>query len=278
MMWSTLPFAAALLCASLCTTAFVGAQAASSKTFFLPANEHGAGGQASSTRFRLSGSFDSGAIAQRAASRSFVLNGGFVASHDVRVSGRPWLTGVRPLYAPLKGGTTLTLYGTELHLGLTATLKIGAQVAAVTTRTRDQVQATLPLQPEPGWQAVELNAGGVTTTLPRGLGVLPMLDLDRPRRNGRPFEVSYRGKTGDLVVWLVGAARGPKIVLPGYGHGFELNLAAFHVLTGTIVSDPSGVQRLALPGVNSGPLYFQSLVISRDAGYAPGSFTNTTRA
>ena len=50
----------------------------------------------------------------------------------------------------------------------------------MTSRTRDRIQTKLPAQKEPGWAPVEVTLGGGTSVLREGVGVLPMLDGERP--------------------------------------------------------------------------------------------------
>ena len=254
----------------------VSAQAASSKSFFLASSETGPSGSCVSTGFRLTAGVGSGAVPGRAVSKGFVLEGGFPATLDAPLTGRPWLTGVRPLYAPLRGGSALSLHGTELALGAGAAVKIGGKNAVVTTRTRDKIDTTMPTGLAPGWHPVTVTAGGSTTTLTRGLGVLPLLELEKPAEPHYPFTLRYRGSKGDIVVVFVGVAKLPFAVpVSPYLHGLELNPGAMLVLNPAFVSDQNGVLRTPLVALAwARPLLFQAITISQNPGYKPGSFTN----
>lgn len=82
--------------------------------------------------------------------------------------------------------------------------------------------------PPIGWQPVDVQAGGELSSLPEGIGILPMLDLPRAAQPDVPFRLTYRGSQGDIAVWFLAAGNGSFLIrLPGYGHGFELDLLTF---------------------------------------------------
>ena len=257
----------------------LAAQAATSPRYLLLGAETAPGGDATSAKHKLHGRLGEGVVAQRATSSRYVLVAGAVGALEAPTTGRPWLTAVRPLYGPLKGGAALSLHGTELTLGTGAAVTVGGAPATVLSRTRDRIRATMPAQKAPGWQPVTVTAGGATSTLPAGIGVLPMMELERPAQPLEPVTIRYRGAAGDLVVWMLGAGNGPfKVPLPGYGHAFELNLFAFIVLTALPVTSPDGTFALPLPALPwSRPLHFQGLVLSVHPGWSPGSFTNVVK-
>ena len=148
----------------------------------------------------------------------------------------------------------------------------------MSARSADELAITLGRQDVPGWQPVTVSRGTQSSTLPRGIGVEPMLDLELPfaRDGSRPNELVYHGETGDLVVWLLAGAKGPRLFgLPGYGHGFGLDLSTLVVLTSTPVGSPDGRLAFPLPAVRIKPaLYVQGLVLAPAAPYRPGAFTN----
>ena len=113
--------------AVLLAPASLPAQATTSKTFFIVSSETGAGGSCATAKFKLTASLGSGVGAGGASSPKFKFTGGLLSSVDAKVTGRPWLTGVRPLYVPMNGSTILTLQGTELQLGTGAVVQIGGQ-------------------------------------------------------------------------------------------------------------------------------------------------------
>ncbi len=271
-----------LLGVALCASALAlpvsaqrdGGGAASSQTFVMPSSETSSGGSSASTVYKLTASFGAGVVADSCTSTTYKLVGGFTATLDTPLGLRPWLTSVLPLYAPFKGGIALRLAGTNLHLGANAGVKIGGQVATVGSRGRAFINVTVPAQKVPGWQPVEVSVGGQTSTLPKGLGILPLLDIERAAIPGIPFSVTYRGTPGDAVVWLVsGGSLSHPIPLAGFGYHFALDL-----FTITAVMSPTGKTDLFIPGVPwARPLAMQALGLSTNAGYAPGCFTNVVK-
>lgn len=268
-----------VLAVSLAAAGPVTAQAAASKNFFLPSNEYGAGGTCASPTFKLSVSIGAGIVAKHAKSPKFNLIGSYQATTTVKVQGRPWLTAVKELLAPMGGGTTVTLQGAELDLGLTTTVKIGGLATKVAKRSRSELAVTVPSLPSPGWKPVSVTNAGGTATLQKGLGVLPLLDLPRPARSKVPFQIVYHGSQGDTILWAMALRKsGTPFVLPPFRHGLELDLFTLVPLPGSTVTHPSGVFRLRVPAVLiAQPIFLQCLALSRHPGYSPGSFTNLVR-
>ena len=255
------------------------AQSASSTTFFLVDGEFGPGGTAQSFVHALTGISAAGAPAARALSPGFVLLGGFPAAIETPAGGRPWLSGVTPAYAPLLGGTPLVLHGTELHLGAAPAITVGGVAAPAGPRTQATFQTTLPAQPEPGYRAVTVQTSAGSSTLPQGLGVLPLLDLPVAHQANVPFALRYLGAQGDQVVLIVALGRLPfTFPLPPFHHGLQLDLATMIVLPALVVTNPLGTLLVDLPAVAPPvPIWFQALTLTQNAGWFPGSFTNVTR-
>ena len=255
------------------------AQAASSQTYLLVAGEQAPGGTGQTTQYRLTAAQGAGVVGQRATSNQYILLGGFVASFDAPTTGRPWLTGVRPLFATMRGAAALQLHGTELNLGLPPTIKIGGQSATIGTRSNAVITTTLPNQPVPGWQPVEVANSLGTSTLPEGIGILPMIDLPRAPTSGVPFALRYRGKSGDQIVWLIALQKSSfGFSLAGFGYALHLDLASLVVLPAYAVTSPDGVFLLGIPAVAlTVPVFVQGFSVSSDPGYSPGSFTNVLR-
>ncbi|MCC6783069.1 MAG: hypothetical protein IT457_09515 [Planctomycetes bacterium] len=265
--------------AVLSSTASPPAQSASGTNHFLVAGEVGAGGTSRSFTHVLTGTFAGGVPAVRAFSTGFVLLGGFPAAIEVPATGRPWLCGVRPAFAPLRGGASLVLHGTELDIGPTPVITIGGRPAPTGARTRATIQTTLPNSPPPGYQPVVVNNLLGTSTLPKGIGILPLLELSAAPRANVPFALRYVGATGDLVVFALAAAQGATAIpIPPLHHVLELDLVTLLALPSLTVSRPDGTLELVLPGTPlGGPLYFQAVTLSQDPGWSPGSFTNLVR-
>lgn len=251
------------------------AQSASS-TFVLPAGELGQGGSTTSSNWKLTASLGDGAVATRTSSAGFTLTGGFAAALAAGPSGEPFVMATRPLYGPLLGGTALTLHGTELHVGSSAAVAIGGKSTPVTTRSRARIVTSLPAQTAPGWASVEVTAGGATSTVRKGVGVLPMLDGEPPCARGAPFDIEFRGTQHDLTIWMVAlSTRMNPLSMPPLHYEYRLDLASMFVVTAAPVTHASGVLQLRVPGLRWGPrVFFQALVLSDTRGYLPGSFTN----
>ena len=256
----------------------VAAQTAS-KTWFAPVTQHAPGGGCQSTTYYLNAAVGAGAVAQPSGSATYRLAGGFTANLGVVSSGKPWLAGVTPRFATMRGKAALTLSGTEFDLGSTPTIKIGGQVAVVGTRVKHAITTLLPIQPAPGWQPVEVISSAGTTILPRGIGVLPMVMSDPAPASDVAFDLVFKGTKGDFVYWAVGAAQVAPIPIPGILYGLGLHPSAFVVVAGFSIADNSGEARLPIPprSYGTGTIYIQGLFSTTNPGYAPASFSNVLR-
>jgi hypothetical protein len=257
----------------------LAAQAASGTSTVLVCGELGAGGSTQSAVHRLTGTFSSGVPATRAASPGFVLLGGFPAAIEAPAGGRPWLTGVRPALAPLLGGTALTLHGTGLDVGPLPQVAIGGQPAVAGARTSATLQTVLPRQPRPGYRPVDLQNSSGSSTLPAGLGVLPLLDFPVAHQANVPLALRYRGAQGDQMVLVLALGTLPvPLALPPFHHGLELDLFTLTVLPALPVAGADGALLLPLPAVAPPvPVHLQAFSFTQDPGWAPGSFTNAVR-
>jgi IPT/TIG domain-containing protein len=257
----------------------LAAQSASGTTQFLVASEVAAGGSTQSFAHRLTGTLASGPLAKRATSTGYVLLGGFPAAIETPASGTPWLTHVAPAYAPLLGGTALTLHGTELNLGPVPQITIGGVAAVPGARTNATMQTTLPQQPVPGYQPVTVQNSYGSSTLPTGIGVLPLIDFPVAHQPNVPLGLRYLGAQGDqFVLALALGSNAAPLVLPPFHHGLQLDLFTLVVLPAIPVTDPSGELTIGLPAVAPPvPIWLQGFSLSQNPGWSPGSFTNVTR-
>jgi hypothetical protein len=142
------------------------------------------------------------------------------------------------------------------------------------------VTIKLPAQTAPGYKAcTATNTGGTAHLGPKGIGVLPLLELAWPIEIGRPWRITYRGTRGDIIYIAVTSARLPGAIPIGpYHHGFELNLGGYIGLIGPLpVTATDGTLSLDFPGFFFfRPIYVQVLAVPAvPAGYNPGCFTNT---
>ena len=111
-------------------------------------------------------------VADRASTTNHVLIGGFHASLDASTTGKPWLSAANPRFTAMRSRASVTLYGTQMKSSSSVT--IGGQSATVLSRTHDQITVRVPDQSVPGFRPVTVKGGSGETTLPQGLGILPM--------------------------------------------------------------------------------------------------------
>ena len=253
---------------------------ASSLNYFVLCPEHANGGLSASTNFKMESAVGEGVVGKFAFSTNYKLLGGVNACADTPVAGSPWLSGTAPFYGPLLGGTSHTVHGHNLDLGVSTSATVGGFAAAVTTTAKDRLVIKLPAQSSPGYKPITAtNSGGTAHLSPKGIGVLPLIELDWAIDIGQPWKFTYRGTQGDILYLAVTAAKLPGPVPIGpYHHGFELNLGAFIGLIGPLpVTAADGTMTLNFPGFFFfRPIYVQALALpSVPAGYNPGSFTNT---
>ena len=248
---------------------------ASSQTYFLVAAEWANGEETNTLLYNLRPSQGNGLVVEPISqSSNYVILGGFAAMLSDPVIGRPWITGVAPFYVPQFGNPQLLLHGTEMWLGGTPTVTIGGQSTSVGARTADTIMVTMPNQPVPGLQPVEITNNLGTTTLNEGVGVLPMLELREPMNGTDPNRIRFHGTSGDLVVLGIGQTLAPTPwVWPGYGYSLQLDPSTV-LLTLVYLPDAEGRFDVPLPPFPSGLFHVQALVWTNNPGYAPGSWTN----
>ena len=251
---------------------------AAGTTHFLMASETGPGGvQLSSATYLLVAGFGSGVTAQRTATSTHVLEGGFWAAAAASPSDQPWATEVRPRFTKLRGGTTHTVHGTSMNLA--TTVVVPDAIATIVTKRPHELQFRVGPLARPGWSVLRVTSATAHTGLAYGLGVLPMIETPRPPINRTPFTVRYRGVQGDRVVWIFAANKSPVVFpLPGFGHGLELEFASLFVTAPSTVTDGRGWLEFMLPSVAwTAPVWMQAFALTTDPGYSPGSFTNAQK-
>jgi hypothetical protein len=253
-----------------------GSSSASSANYFIASRQPVSGGAAQSQSYALVGCVAGGGNVQ---STSFRLDGGFAASLTTPTFGSPWLAAARPRFATPRSAVTVTLLGTGLDLGSNPAVRVGGVPAPVTARSGDSLQVTLPSQPAPGWQGIELTNSGGTSILAQGIGILPMIYCDPPAATSTPFRLVFKGSQRDTVVWALGIGATNPVPLSGFGFGLGLSTAVLFVMPGASVLPASGELALPIPASAYVPasIYAQALFLSTDPGYAPGSFSNVLR-
>jgi len=251
----------------------------SSRQHVLLQSEASDGTTAQSTTYVLRGSLGRQSGAVQSNSASYQLEGGFPATLATTAATRPWLTAVRPQVTSSNQSGTLVLHGTNLDLGGSPTVQIGATPVTVGTRQRDHLAVTIPPLTVPGWQPVTVTTSAGETSITKGLAVLPMIETRPAPGSMVPFDLVFRGTTGDQVMWVMGIAPGPPISLPGIRYGFGLHPSIFIVYSGFRIQSPDGELKLSFPATRYGAgfTFLQGLFISSSAPYAPASFSNVLR-
>lgn len=261
------------------SAAFLPAQAAASQTWFVAGSEAVDGGGAQTSQYVLRATFGPAPAAARAIGGVYALDGGFVATLDAPAGPLPWLAAATPRFAKLRSGVAVAVHGTGLLQGIGEALSIGGVPAAILARNQDVVTTTLPPQPEPGWRPVTFSSSAGTATLARGIGILPMIDVDPAPGQATAGALVYRGTPGDAMIWCI--ANGPSpIVFPlaGLGYGLAIDFATLVPSGLFVVGAPSGELRLPIPPLATAfPVWFQAATLSSDPAYAPGAFTNALR-
>lgn len=269
-------YATTLLALSPLAAQHQGSGSASSTTYFMSAVEFGSGSPADSVLYRLRPSQGSGLVAEPgSASATYVLRGGFTAALSAPILGRPWLTGAEPYWVPPNGSPAVTLHGTEMSQGTLPIVTIGGQPATVGPRTLDRITVTLPPQPVPGFQPIQVTNNLGITRINEGVGVLPMFERREPLNNSDPNYMRFHGTFGDLMFVAVAVASAPvPFVLPGYGYSLQLDPNSFLITDGFFIGSADGTLTFPLPPLPPGIFRVQALVVTTNPGYAPGSWTN----
>lgn len=271
-----------LLVAALGLAASAAAQqaisgSASSPTYFVAASNFGSGEEADTAFYKLQPSQGAGVVVEPdAASSTYRMRGGFPAALTSPTLGTMLLTGARPFYLKPVDNPTLTLHGTQLWLGNTPTVNVGGATgpAGVILRSVDQIVVNLPPLTVPGLQNVTVTNSTGASVLVEGVGVLPMMEKREPLNGADPNELRIRTLPGDVVLLALGGSTVPGIQVLDFDYLLLLNPNDVYVTTAFFVTDPEGLTRIPLPPYPSGFLYTQSLVITADPSYTPGSWTN----
>ena len=265
----------------ICLLAAGLAAQASSDNYVLTSIQHAPGVESFSFTYRMVASLGGGVVPERAKSINYELVGGFCARLDVDPTGKPWLLGVLPRYVTPKSAAKLWLHGSSLKLGPTPTIKIGGLAANVDTRENHLITTKLPFnagpisKPEPGWQPVTVSNTFGTTTLPEGIGILPMIYTEPAPAPNVKFDLVFKGTKGDQVIWVLAALPAPPVALGSLLYGLAVNPGTMVILPGFTIFSPSGELRFPVPATNYvGPFYVQALFVGQNSGYAPGSFSN----
>jgi hypothetical protein len=274
-MHALLTVSAALLLGAIGTAQHKAGNAASSATYFMAAVDFGSAEDANTLLYRLQGEQGGGVVAEPdAGSATYRMRGAFYGALTSPVLGQPWLTGARPFFLKPTGNGNLTLHGTELWLGPTPTITIGGQPASTVIRTVSSMVVTTPNQPVPGFQPVTFSNTAGTTTLPEGVGVLPMIEKREPLDGVDPNYIRIHTLPNDIVLIVLAETLGPGIQILDFQYQLLLDPNTVIFTDAFFVSDPDGKTTIRIPPFPSGLLQVQALSITADPSYTPGSWTN----
>lgn len=265
--------------ALLVSTTLLGAQSLSSPVHFVSAQSLCDGGRTASAAYEVVASFGHGVVAAPMTTVQYTVTGGFNAAIHVPATGSPILSAVGPSYATLRGQDALTLLGTEFTVGSSPTVKIGGQTATILSIARDKITTTLPIQPKPGWQAVEVTTSAGTTVLGRGVGVLPLVETRPAPASEVAMEIVFKGTRGDTVHWAVSIGETIPMPMPNVHYALTLNPVGMFVFMGFRIINDDGELRILVPALKyaAGMVYLQAMVVTTNPGYAHASFTNVIR-
>jgi IPT/TIG domain len=257
----------------------VTAQVATSPKHVLVDHSLGGGGRAISTKFELVGAFGPSSKGVAPKGSKFALGAGFAAGLDVSIGSTPVVSTVLPRHPTMRGREALTIHGANLDAGTAPVLKIGGQPATILTRSKDKITARLPIQPAPGWRAVQLRSSLGTAALPRAVGALPMLESRPAAASGVPFAIAFRGTKGDVILWALGIGESAPVALPGIHYGLALNPAVLLILPGLSITSARGefVLPFAATTYPTGTLFVQAVFSTSNPGYGPAAFSNVLR-
>jgi len=246
--------------------------ASSSLTYFSETHSVADGGSAHSATYALTATIGQ-TVPGEANSATYSLRGGFVSALDA-VSVEPWLTFASPSYVMPRSTDLVWLSGTRLDLGA-STVTVSGRPAAVVASSATDVAIRMPALSDPGWHAITLQNAAGTTSLDRGIAVLPLMYTDGAPASETEYDIVFRGSQGDVVIWAIGVSPGMRLSIAPYLHGLTISASYIKLLPSMMVSAPDGEIRFSVPATPTTiPLYVQGLFLTSNAGYAPGSFSN----
>lgn len=274
-MRALLPQTLALMLGAMCSAQHTASNAASSQSYFLSAVEFASGSDSNTLLYRVQSSQGTGVVTEPdAASATYRIRGGFTGALTSPVLGQPWLTGVLPYYVKPSGNGNLTLHGTELWLGPSPLITVGGLAATNVVRTVDKMVIAMPTQPVPGYQPVTFTNAAGTSTLPEGVGVLPLVEKREPLNGFDPNFVRFRAQQGDFVVLVVGLALSAPLQVLDFQYQLLLDPNQVTLTDLLFVGNPDGTITIPLFGFPTGIAHVQVLALTTDPAYAPGMWSN----
>jgi hypothetical protein len=251
---------------------FTDSSGSSSVTYFTESRSDSDGGTATSATYALTATIGQ-ADPSNASSATYLLAGGFPGTLDA-TSTEPWLTAAQPQFVMPRSTDLVWLSGARLDLG-TPTVDLSGRAATLVAQSGSDVAVRLPSLPAPGFHEIALHNAAGTTSLERGIGVLPMLFTEGAAASDTSFDLVFKGTKGDMIIWAVSRGPGQLFGFSPYLHGLTIDLTVFRVLDSLLITKDSGELRFSVPPVPfQFPAYFQALFLTSNPGYAPGSFSN----
>lgn len=244
----------------------------SSLTYFSEVHAVADGGYARSATYAVTATIGQ-MVGGAASSATYAVHGGFVPALDA-VSIEPWLTYATPSYVMPRSKDLVWLSGARLDLGA-PTVTVAGRPAAVVASSATDVAIRMPALSEPGWHSIELHNASGTTSLERGIGVLPLLYTEGAPASEVEYDIVFRGSRGDVVLWALGVSPGIRLSIAPYLHGLTISSSYIKLLPSMMVSANNGEVRFGVPTMpTTMAIYVQGLFVTSNPGYAPGSFSN----
>lgn len=247
----------------------------SSVTYFSEAKSDADGGTSGSNTYQVTAAIGQIDPSVRT-SATYRLDGGFTASLGVTTNG-PWVTSAGPQYVTPRTSNIVWITGSRLNFGPAAVTVSGVPATVIATSATD-IAVRMPPLPSPGWHEIKLTNNGGTTSLERGIGVLPMMYTTSAAVPNKAFDLIFKGTQGDSVVWALGFNPGPVVPLLNFLHGLTISTSFVRILPTLRITDSSGELRMKFPAVPFlVTVYTQGLFLSSNPGYSPGSFSNMVK-
>lgn len=251
-----------------------GSSGAAGGLYFSESSAHVDGGSAQSTTYKMAATIGAPILAGRANSTNFGVEGSFLGTLSASGS-HPWVTSCLPNFVTPLSQLTVWLSGTRLDIGGTPIVTVGGKTATILSRSPTALAVRLPSLSVPGFQPIVVQNTSGSSTLPRGVGVLPMIFTEGAPASNKGFDLIFKGTQTDTIIWALGVNEGPPIPISNFLHGLTINASFVRILPTMQITSPTGELRLPIPAVPFNfKIYVQGLFVSTNPGYAPGSFSN----
>ena len=136
-----------------------------------------------------------------------------------------------------------------VDIGGAPQVTVSGRAAPVVAQSGTDVAIRPPLLSDPGWHRIELTTTVGTTTLERGIGVMPILFTEGAAAENEPFDLVFEGTRNDMVVFSLGFSEIALIVGAVSLRADHQSAAADPYLQMFQITDPSGEFRKPIPPV-----------------------------